>query len=334
MSDDPICRFRTDTSPRAVRALLLALITAAATLAATGCSWFGDDGPPPTLPAPAESNIAYGPSGPCSPGDPDCAGDQTLDIYRSTAGDSAGPSPVVVWIHGGGFVGGDKSGVNAYLRPLLENGWDIVAINYRLTTDTGVNEFPTAIRDAKRAVRWIRANADDNGWDPQRVAAVGHSAGGNIVGFLAVTAGDPDLDAQDLPPDLAAQSAAITAGVALNPVADMDLWSRNEFWTESVQRYVGCSGSCAALFRDASVQDHVDGSAAPLLAIFGARDGVAPPQQGELLRAAYDAAGVPDRLDVVIVDDGPEKWLAHEPDVKRLTPRILEFLDAQAAAAG
>lgn len=305
-------------------------------IAVSGCSWFGDDGPPPTLPAPPETGVAYGPVGPCAAGDTRCAGDQTLDIYRSTAASNDRPAagrPVVLWVHGGGFVGGTKSGMNAYLSALSEAGRDIVAINYRLTTESGDNEFPTAIRDAKRAVRWIRSKSAENGWDPERITAIGHSAGGNIVAFLAVTPDDPDFEADDLPAELQAESSAITAGVALNPVADLGLWAQNPYWSESVQRYVGCTGSCAALFRAASVQPHVSADASPLLAVFGSDDGVAPPEQGALLQAAFDDAGVPDRLQVIVVDDGPEKWRAHEPDVKRLAPLIVDFLDEHSPSA-
>lgn len=317
---------------RASRRGVLVVVLLATLVVAAGCSWFSDDGPPPTMPAPPESNIPYGPAGPCAAGDPSCAGNQLLDIYRSDS-ETSDPRPVALWIHGGGFVGGDKFGVNAYLQPLLDDGWDIVSINYRLTTERGDNEFPTAITDAKRAVRWIRSNAAANGWDPQRIAAIGHSAGGNIVGFLVVTPDDPAFESNDLPPDLAGVSSAVSAGVALNPVADLTMWSHNVYWTDAVKRYVGCTGSCTELYDDASVQNHISASAAPLLVIFGSEDGVAPAAQAEPLKAAFESAGAGDRLEVVVVDDGPEKWLAHEPDVKRLSTQVVGFLDANTPAA-
>jgi acetyl esterase/lipase len=286
-----------------------------------------DDAPAPTLPPPppADSNIAYGPAPVCAQGDTTCPGDQTLDIYRSTAAVDV-PRPVAVWIHGGGFVTGDKTAVNDHFQPLLDDGYDIVAIDYRLTTDTGDNRFPVPIRDAKRAIRWIKANAADNDWDPERVTAIGHSAGGNIVGMLAASKDDPELEPTDLPPELAAQSSAIAAGVALTPVADLKAWEDHDQQYNSAMKYLGCLTDCD--YAEGSVPTYVNSSNVPLWAMFGTDDVLAPPSDGKELAEAYEKAGIGNRFEYVVIDDGPEMWRGHNPDIQRVIPQIQAFLDA------
>ncbi len=155
---------------------------------ASSCSWFDSDPPPTTIARPPEADVAYGTDVSCAPGVDPCTGAQTVDIYRS---DEAGPNPVLVWIHGGGFVSGDKAtGLNEHLAAFLDAGWDIVSMNYRLSTEDG-NQFPAALHDAKRVVRWVKASAAQQDWDPTSVATAGHSAGGNLAAMLAVTVGRP-----------------------------------------------------------------------------------------------------------------------------------------------
>ncbi|MFN7150641.1 MAG: alpha/beta fold hydrolase [Microthrixaceae bacterium] len=286
-----------------------------------------DDGPGVTLPPPPpdESNIAYGTAPVCADGDPACPGDQTLDIYRSTA-DTDGPRPVAVWIHGGGFVTGDKTAVSAQFQPLLDDGYDMVSIDYRLTTDSGDNRFPVPIRDAKRAIRWIKANAAANNWDPERVTAIGHSAGGNIVGMLAASEDDPYLEPDDLPPELASQSSAIAAGVALTPVADLKAWEDHDQQYNSAMKYLGCLTDCD--YAEGAVPTYVNSSNVPLWAMFGTDDVLAPPSDGKELADAYEKAGIGERFEYVVIDDGPEMWRGHNPDLQRLIPQIRAFLDA------
>lgn len=284
------------------------------------------DAPTPTLRPPDEADVAYGPAEICDPDDQHCAGDQTLDIYRSTAVD--GVRPVVVWIHGGGFVSGDKSTVDANFQTLLDNGWDVVAIDYRLTTDAGDNRFPVPVRDSKRAIRWIRANAAQYRWDTDRIAAVGHSAGGNLVGVLAAHTDDATLEPNDLPPELAAQSSAIAVGVALTPVSDLRAWEDHDRDYNSAMKYLGCLGDeCDDRYPEGSVPIHINASSVPLLAIFGNDDQLAPPTDGQQLAAAYRDAGIADRFEYVVVDDGPEKWRGHNPDLRRLSGQIRDFIN-------
>ena len=100
----------------------------------------------------------------------------TLDI--SHPADTAG-LPVIVWFHGGGLTGGAK-----HLPPeLTGRGYVVVAPNYRLIPNVGVNE---CIDDAAEAVAWVFANARRYGGDPHKVFVSGHSAGGFLTSMVGL----------------------------------------------------------------------------------------------------------------------------------------------------
>lgn len=314
------------------RTTIAATLLIAVALAA-GCTMFEDEYTPEPLPLPPETDVAYGPVTGCaaSPAlDDKCGGSQELDIYRS---EKDGPNPVVLWIHGGGFVGGDKgAGVNEYFQPLLDDGWDILAINYRLSMADGTNRFPAAVQDVNRAVRWVKANAKEQDWDPERVAAIGHSAGGNLAGMLATAADVTELQPVDLPAPLQDADPSIIAAVGLEPVSDLRLYSQSMFG-DTVLKYLGCI-DCPELLAAGSVQTHVDADSSPYMAIHGADDSIASPEQGELVGDAYDKIGLSDRFRMIVVDDGPMKFRGHEPDVKRFVGDMLDFINTAADQVG
>ncbi|MEJ2704593.1 MAG: alpha/beta hydrolase fold domain-containing protein [Sedimentisphaerales bacterium] len=113
------------------------------------------------------------------------AGDRKLllDLYLPPK--SSEPLPVIVWIHGGGWRGGSK-GSGGRARPMVQRGYAVVDVGYRLS---GEAIFPAQIEDCRAAVRWVRANAGKYGLDANRIGAWGSSAGGHLVALLG-TAGD------------------------------------------------------------------------------------------------------------------------------------------------
>jgi len=113
-----------------------------------------------------------------------------LDLLR--AADNAGTGrPVLLHMHGGGYAFGRK---NLSALPLLHRmaraGWVVVTINYRLAPEA---RWPAPLVDAKLAVAWIRQHIAEYGGDPAFIVATGGSAGGNLSLFLALTAGERDL---------------------------------------------------------------------------------------------------------------------------------------------
>ncbi|WP_282153333.1 alpha/beta hydrolase [Ruegeria atlantica] len=110
---------------------------------------------------------------------------QKLDIYLPEEG--GGPFPVILGIHGGAFAFGDKTDdeMEAHIKG-LKHGFAVVSINYRLS---GEAPFPAGSHDVKAAVRWIKANSDQYGLNPDKIASWGGSAGGYYSAVLGTTSG-------------------------------------------------------------------------------------------------------------------------------------------------
>lgn len=131
--------------------------------------------------APTHTDLAYA----------DISSAQKLDLYIPTTGN--GPFPVVIMVHGGGFMFGDKAdgaGLTG-VDQLLAAGYAVASINYRLS---GEAIYPAQIYDAKTAVRFLRANAETYSLNPDKFGAWGASAGGNLVSLLGTTCGVTELE--------------------------------------------------------------------------------------------------------------------------------------------
>jgi len=110
-----------------------------------------------------------------------------LDLYLPPV--TRRPAPVVVWIHGGAFMHGDRTA----LPPLLAQerlftrlplaGFAVASVEYRLSSEAC---FPAQLEDIQAAIRWLRARHDELGIDPARVAVWGESAGGHLAAFAGV----------------------------------------------------------------------------------------------------------------------------------------------------
>jgi acetyl esterase/lipase len=129
-------------------------------------------------------NVEYGPS---LPGDK--GGRNRLDLHLPAAARAGDRRPVLLQIHGGGWIIGDKREQG---RPLMTHlaarGWVCVASNYRLSPAA---TMPDQIVDVKRAIAWIRANIADYGGDPDFICMTGGSAGGHLSSLAALTPNDP-----------------------------------------------------------------------------------------------------------------------------------------------
>jgi acetyl esterase/lipase/sugar lactone lactonase YvrE len=98
--------------------------------------------------------------------------------------------PAIVLVHGGGWLHGDKTKFRPLALQLAERGYFVMSIEYRLG---GEAHFPAAIFDCNAATRYLRSNAIDLGVDPERIGAVGGSAGGHLVGLMATGADAAEL---------------------------------------------------------------------------------------------------------------------------------------------
>ncbi|HTL52066.1 MAG TPA: alpha/beta hydrolase [Planctomycetota bacterium] len=145
--------------------------------------WAGQaDTPPAATPpagtsavaAPTQADVAYGKDS-----------SHRLDFYKAAGtATKPGPTPVVIYFHGGGFVSGDKTDCkkDAWLSAYLAHGISVVSANYRFISK---HPFPAPLEDGVRAVQYVRSRAAEWGIDPKRVALEGHSAGGCIAVWIA-----------------------------------------------------------------------------------------------------------------------------------------------------
>lgn len=111
-----------------------------------------------------------------------------LDLVLPDA-PSAKPAPLVVYIHGGAWISGDKSPTHA--PAVLGPQYAVASVNYRLAQQA---PFPAQIHDCKAAVRWLRAHAATYSIDPHRIGAWGSSAGGHLAALLGTSGGVAELE--------------------------------------------------------------------------------------------------------------------------------------------
>lgn len=104
-----------------------------------------------------------------------------LDLYRPK--EASAPRPLVVWIHGGGWMGGDRAGPRPLARATTILGYASASIDYRLTRSGA--QFPAQVQDVAEALRFLRRNAGRYGIDPERVVVGGDSAGGHLALMVA-----------------------------------------------------------------------------------------------------------------------------------------------------
>jgi acetyl esterase/lipase len=110
-----------------------------------------------------------------------------LDLYLPDKADHA--RPLIVWIHGGGWAAGDKTGCPAI--PAVSHGFVVASLNYRLS---GQATYPAQIQDCKGAIRFLRAHADQYHIDPNKIGVWGASAGGHLVALLGTSGGSTELE--------------------------------------------------------------------------------------------------------------------------------------------
>ena len=134
-----------------------------------------------------------------------------LDLYLPD--DYAKPLPLVVWIHGGGWVSGQRS--PCPIARLATRGYAVASISYRLAQ--GVAVFPAQLHDCKAAVRWLRTNAWRFGCDGERIGVWGASAGGHLAALLGTVQGDPALEGSE---GVTGVSSRVQCVVALFPATD------------------------------------------------------------------------------------------------------------------
>ena len=210
---------------------------------------------------------------------------QRLDLFQPLF--SSRNRPGIVMVHGGGWSGGNKSAYTALGRYYATLGYVCASINYRLAP---THVWPAQIDDTQAAVRWMRKNSRAIGLNPQRIGAVGGSAGGHLVLFLGETDTLNDFD-----PALSGYSSRVQAVVDYFGPTDLmnpQEWAPN-IWT-LIQNLVGqfwFPGSPA--YQAASPLYFVSPDDAPTVVFHGTADGTVPISQSQRIVAAMQASQVP-----------------------------------------
>ena len=198
---------------------------------------------------------------------------------------------------------------------MTAHGYLVVSINYRLYPAA---QFPAMIQDVKCAVRFLRANAAQYNLDPNRIGAVGVSAGGHLAALLGTTDASAGWDVGEY----LDQSSRVQAVIAMAGVMDL---SRN-FPNADIEamRRVGFGEFNMV---EASPISHVSPDAPPFLLIHGDRDEVVPVEQSQRMYERLVQANVPARL--VVVQNAAHSFTAPEgttPTIPEVNQIILDFL--------
>jgi acetyl esterase/lipase len=204
------------------------------------------------------------------------APEQHLDVWRRSDL-PAGPAPVLVFVPGGAWVYGKRTGQgHALLSHLAEQGWVCLSMDYRVSPH---HRWPRHIHDVKAAVAWARANVDQFGGDRDFVAIAGCSAGGHLAALTGLTADDRGFHTE-LPGDADTSVDAVVGLYGRYDWEDRSSRERDLFmgFLENVvvrKRY----DRHPEVFRAASPIAHVRPDAPPFLVVHGSADSLIPVEQ-------------------------------------------------------
>lgn len=261
--------------------------------------------PDATLPAgvTAREDLVYAPG-------------RQLNLYLPAG---AGPHPVVLIVHGGGWDSGSREMERPFALQLAARGFAAAPVSYRLGKS---GRFPAALHDLKATVRWLRAHAADHGLDPARIGVVGMSAGGQLAALLGATNGRPEFEGAE---GEVTTASAVQAVVDIDGLADFtapELVAQQDAKPSAPVRFLGGKfDERAKVWRAASALTHAGPHSAPMLFINSTvTDPILPGR--EAMRDRLRAAGVVS--EIVVLPDTPHPfWLFH--------PRFEPTVDATAS---
>ena len=246
----------------------------------------------------------------------------TLDLFVP---EHEGKIPLLVWIHGGAWVWGDKNDPSFYR--FVKQGYAVASINYRLSQHA---VFPAQILDCKSAIRWLKAHAPEYGIDPKRVGVGGASAGGHLASLVAATGESREFDKGDNldqssrvdavcdffgPVDFERyefEATSIKLGDPNNPfvklMGGIDLSSGST----NLIRDLKLDDEKRALIRSAEAISQVTEKHPPIIIFHGNKDDLVPSNQSEYYLEALREKGVESSLYIVNGAghgfDGPNIW--------------------------
>ncbi len=237
---------------------------------------------------------------------------ERLDIYTPATPAPPGGWPVIVAIHGGGWRRLSKDGYGPRIASaFVPNGYVVIAPNYALS-GRGRPSWPANLQDLRSVVSWVRSEAPALRIDPNRIVAMGESAGGNLAELLGT---DPGTSA-----------SAVDAVIAFSAPSDLfSLHARSPLAGLAAAQFLGgLPRQVPSEYSAASPIDHVAPGDPPMFLVHGRSDPVVPVRQSRKMAAALAAAGVPHQL--ALVPGGHA--LDFPVHFRNLTHHLLEFLSA------
>jgi acetyl esterase/lipase len=224
-----------------------------------------------------------------------------LDLYLPEKIDSGGKKsnklPLIIWVHGGAWMGGDKRGCPAVR--FVQYSYAAASVNYRLSQHA---IFPAQIEDCKAAVRFLRANADKYNLDTKRFGAWGASAGGHLVALLGTTGDVNDFEkGENLKVSSRVQAVCDYFGPTdFSRIADFPSTMNHTAADSPEAKLIGGpilenKEQC----KKANPITYVSKDDPPFLIIHGDADPLVPHNQSELLYDALQKAGVEAKLHIV-----------------------------------
>jgi acetyl esterase/lipase len=243
-----------------------------------------------------------------------------LDVYQRR--NSPTPVPVVVNIHGGGWVGGTKEANQMEILPYIALGFSVVNVEYRMAR---IALAPAAVEDCRLALRWVFKNAKQYNFDTTKIVITGGSAGGHLAlmtGMLTPEAGfdapkEWDQEYMRLP------VAAIINWFGITDVKDLLAGENRQGYAVS---WIGSQENGAKIAERVSPLSHVRKDTPPIFTIHGTRDQLVPYAHATRLHAALDKAGVPNEL--FTVPDGKHGGFTRE-QMGQIFTAIRGFLKKQ-----
>jgi len=223
---------------------------------------------------------------------------QTLDLYLPRpVEEGAKPLPLVIWVHGGGWEGGNKDGCPPRGAGMLGRGYACASLGYRLTNAA---PFPAQIEDCRAAIRFLRAHADEYGLDPDRFGVWGSSAGGHLVALMGTAGDETSFDVGENK-DVSAKVQAVcdycgpSDFAAFAAASGGDRFGANP--SSPIYRLLdGPFAERGELAKKASPITYVSKDDPPFFIVHGDADRTVPVSQGKRLHEALKKAGVDSTL--------------------------------------
>jgi acetyl esterase/lipase len=242
-----------------------------------------------------------------------------LDIYLPP--NASGKVPLVIWVHGGGWLSNDKYADLGYMKQtvaaIINQGYALASIDYRFSTQA---VFPAQMLDCNRAISFLYENADKYGFDKDRFALMGFSAGGHLASMVGLSKNNA-VDAFFMPGS--SKKFSFKAVVDFYGPADLTLFPGANDAKSPEGLLIGAAPlDRPDLAKIASPVSYVDEKDPPFLIIHGEKDDLVSPRQSQLLHAWLKVKGVPSEL--IIVPNAPHFGVMFDADEVR--ERVLAFL--------